>query len=271
MWETMHFHHGSQLKVVGALRMLDISESPKETSDHHHERTVQLWAVVQEWHAQLEKLVNRQKDYIKALSNWLRLNLIPTESSLKEKVSSPPRVRSPPIHSLLHVWQDQLEKLPDEVLRNAIFTFATVINTIMQSQDGEMKLKVKCQETEKELARKSKQFKDWQKKYAQRRAPSAADEANPEETGDDDAVAERQAAVEAVEKRLEEEREEYQKLCVHVREKSLGSLKNQLPELFRALFEFSLACSRMYRNLKSISQPLPNRPQNQTTAQEVES
>lgn len=269
MWETMHFHHGSQLKVVTALRMLDISQSPKETSDHHHERTVQLWAVVQEWHSQLEKLVTRQKDYIKALSNWLRLNLIPTESSLKEKVSSPPRVRSPPIHGLLHVWQDHLEKLPDEVLRNAIFTFATVINTIMQSQEEEMKLKVKCQETEKELARKSKQFNDWQKKYAQRRASNADEAANPEETGDKDAVAERQAAVEAVERRLEEEREEYQKLCVNVREKSLGSLKNQLPELFRALFEFSLGCSRMYRHLKSISQPLPNRPQSQTTAQEV--
>lgn len=268
MWEIMHFHHGSQLKVVAALRMLDISQSPKETSDHHHERTVQLWAVVQEWHSQLEKLVNRQKDYIKALSNWLRLNLIPTESSLKEKVSSPPRVRSPPIQSLLHAWQDHLEKLPDEVLRNAIFTFATVIHTIMQSQEEEMKLKVKCQETEKELARKSKQFKDWQKKYVQRRA-SNADESNLEETGDNDAIAERQAAVEAVEKRLEEEREEHQKLCLHVREKSLGSLKNQLPELFRALFEFSLACSRIYRHLKSISQPLPNRPQSQTTAQRV--
>ncbi|KAL0562113.1 hypothetical protein IC582_002564 [Cucumis melo] len=268
MWETMHFHHGSQLKVVGALRMLDISQSPKETSDHHHERTVQLWAVVQEWHSQLEKLVNRQKDYIKALSNWLRLNLIPTESSLKEKVSSPPRVRSPPIQSLLHAWQDHLEKLPDEVLRNTIFTFATVIHTIMQSQEEEMKLKLKCQETEKELARKSKQFKDWQKKYVQRRG-SNADEVDMEEPGDKDAIAERQAAVEAVEKRLEEEREEHQKLCLHVREKSLGSLKNQLPELFRALFEFSLACSRMYRHLKSISQPIPNGSQNQTTTQGV--
>ncbi|XP_023513660.1 nitrate regulatory gene2 protein-like [Cucurbita pepo subsp. pepo] len=257
MWETMHFHHGNQLKVVGALKMLDISQSPKETSDHHHERTVQLWAVVQDWHSQLEKLVSRQKDYIKALSNWLKLNLIPTESSLKEKVCSPPRVRSPPIHGLLHVWQEQLEKLPDEILRNAIFTFATVINTIMQSQDEEMKMKVKCEETEKELARKTKQFKDWQKKYVQRKVPSPGEE-NPEEIGDNDAIAERQAAVEAVEKRLEEQREEYQKLCVHVREKSLGNLKNQLPELFRALFEFSHACSRIYRHLKSISQPLPN-------------
>ena len=42
--------------------------------------------------------------------------------------------------------------------RNAIFTFAIVVNTIMQSQDEEMKMKVKCGETEKELARKTKQF-----------------------------------------------------------------------------------------------------------------
>ena len=57
----MHFHHGNQFKVVGALIMLDISLSPNEPTYHHHERTMQLWAVVQEWPSQLEKLVSRPK------------------------------------------------------------------------------------------------------------------------------------------------------------------------------------------------------------------
>src|ERR1044072_1385452 len=92
MWKTMLSHHEKQSDIVTSLRLLDISQSSKQTSEHHHERTYQLLLVVQQWHSQFEMLVSNQKGYMKALTNWLKLNLIPIESSLKEKVSSPPRV-----------------------------------------------------------------------------------------------------------------------------------------------------------------------------------
>ncbi|TKY74596.1 formin protein 8 [Spatholobus suberectus] len=106
MWENMCIHHGSQLKIDTDLKSLDISQAPKETTKHHYERTVQLWNVVLEWHSQFEKLVTHQKQYIKALNNWLKLNLIPIESNLKEKISSPPKAQNPPIQALLHAWHD---------------------------------------------------------------------------------------------------------------------------------------------------------------------
>ena len=225
MWETMKVHHESQYRIVAVLKdNLDLSQSPKETSEHHHERTIQLLAIVQDWHMQFCKLVDHQKEYIKALNNWLRLNIVPIESSMKEKVSSPPRAENPPIQRLLLAWQDKLEKLPDEIARSAINNFAHVIDTIMQHQLDEMKLKEKCEESRKELLKKQQQFKDWHHKYMQRRTP---EELDPEKTYDNtnnDPVVERQFMVELVENRLKEEEEAYKKLCIEVRERSLVSL-----------------------------------------------
>ncbi|KAE8693624.1 hypothetical protein F3Y22_tig00110796pilonHSYRG00024 [Hibiscus syriacus] len=216
MWASMCIHHDSQLKIVEKLKSLDVALASKETTKQHHDRTVQLHNVVQEWHSQFDKLVTHQKQYILALNNWLKLNLIPIESSLKEKISSPPRVPNPPIQPLLHAWHDHLEKLPDEVAKSAISSFGAVIK--------------------------------------QRR--SASDEIDTER-GEDantkDPVSERQFAVESLKKRLEEEVEAHRKHCIQVREKSVGSLKIRLPEIFRALSDYSHACSDAYEKLRAVT------------------
>ncbi|KAI4329265.1 hypothetical protein L6164_021549 [Bauhinia variegata] len=257
MWETMHARHESQSNIVMALKSWDISQSPKETSEHHHDRTFQLLAVVHEWRKHFEGLVNHQKGYIKSLNNWLKLNLIPIESNLKEKVSSPPRTVIPPIQRLLHAWHDYLEKLPDELARTAISNFAALIETILHQQEEELLLKRKCEDTQKEHARKGMQFEDWHRKYMERKIPDDHDPDNLEGiNGPDEVVTEKQFMVEQVKRRLEDEKEAHERLCLQVRQKSLGSLKNGLPELFRAMSSFTLECSRMYCELRSISEHL---------------
>lgn len=256
MWEVMHGQHEHQLRIVSDLRDLDISNSPKETSEHHYDRTVQLWQVVKEWQSQFHKLISHQKEYIGFLNDWLRLNLIPIESSLKEKVSSPPRVHQPPIQTLLHTWHDYLEKLPDDLAKSAISSFAAVINTIMLLQQDELKQREKCEEIRKEYVRKTRAFEDWYHKHSQRRAgiPEEVDPENLETANQKDPVAERKFVVESLKTRLDDEIEAHQKLCRQVREKSLGSLKSHLPELFRAMSDFSRACSEMYKRLRPVPQ-----------------
>ncbi|KAJ7966001.1 Protein of unknown function (DUF630 and DUF632) [Quillaja saponaria] len=249
-WESMYNHHDSQLQIVTKLKSLDIAPAAEETTKHHYHRTVQLSEVVQKWHSQFDKLVSYQKQYIQSLNSWLKLNLVPIESSLKEKISSPPRAQNPPIQALLHSWHDYLEKLPDELAKSAIFSFVAVINTIKLHQEEEMKLKEKCEETRKEYLRKKQAFEDWYQKYMNRRGTNEADheEANPR-----DPVSERQFQVESLQKRLEEEIESHQRHCIQVREKSIGSLKTRLPEIFRAMSDYSHACADAYEKLRSIT------------------
>jgi hypothetical protein len=255
MWEIMHTHHDSQLSLVTDLKALDIEHASKETTKQHHERTVQLCNVVQEWHSQFEKLVTHQKQYIRALNTWLKLNLIPIESSVKEKISSPPRAQHPPIQALLQSWHDHLEKLPDELVKSAISSFAAVIKTIMLHQEEEMKLKEKFEETKKEFFRKNQAFEDWYHKYTQRRTPDETDAERGEDGNPKDPnISEKQFAIDSLKKRMEEEEESHQIHCVQVREKSLGTLKTRLPELFRAMSDYALACSDAYGKIWSVTQ-----------------
>lgn len=254
MWESMCMHHDSQLKIVTDLKSLDISQAPVETTKHHYERTVQLLNVVHEWHLQFEKLVTEQKHYIKALNSWLKLNLIPIESNLKEKISSPPKAPNPPIQALLHAWHDYIDKLPDELAKSAISSFAAVIKTIIVQQEEEMKLKEKCEETRKEYLKKKQAFEEWYQKHLMRRGPEEAEHERGEEVNTNNPVSERQFVVESLKKRLEEEVEYHQKHCIQVREKSLQCFKTRLPELFRALSDYSHACADSYEKLKLIAQ-----------------
>ncbi|XP_019438391.1 PREDICTED: uncharacterized protein LOC109344191 [Lupinus angustifolius] len=255
MWENMSLNHDNQLKIVTELKSLDVSQAPKETTKQHYERTVQLWNVVREWNSQFEKLVSYQKQYIQALSNWLKLNLIPIESNLKEKVSSPPKAPNPPIQALLLAWHDYVDKLPDELAKTAISSFAAVIKTIILQQEDEMKLKEKCEDTRKEYLRKKQSFEEWYHKYLLKRGPDEADhERGGEGNTTNNPLLEKQFAVESLKKRLDEEVESHQKLCVQVREKSLQGLKTRLPELFRALSDYAHACADAYGKLKSITQ-----------------
>lgn len=253
MWDSICRYHEDQLKVSIELKLLDVSHAPKETTKLHHEQTRQLWKVAELWHLQFEKLVTHQKQYIRTLNSWLKLNIIPIESSLKEKISSPPKTLNPPIQALLHVWHDDLEKLPDELAKSAIFSFAAVIKTIADHQEEEMKLKERCEETHKEYMRKKHAFEDWYQKH--RRA--GHDEMH--DVNSKDPVSERQFVVDSLKKRLEEEVEVHQRHCLQVREKSLGTLKTRLPEIFRAMLDYANACSIVYQKLKYVS-PQPQNP-----------
>lgn len=73
-------------------------------------------------------------------------------------------------------------------------------------------------------------------------------------TNPKDPISEKRFVVESLRKRLEDEVEAHRKLCVQVRDKSLNSLKIRLPELFRAMSDYSHACFDGYERLRLITQ-----------------
>lgn len=256
MWQAMHMHHYSQLKMMEGIKALDISNASKETSEHHHKRTLQLLDIVREWQSQLHKLVTHQKQYVGALDSWLKLNLIPIDSSLKEKVSSPQRPAHAPIQTLVHAWHEYLEKqLPEELANTALLSFSAVLNTIEAVQQEELKQKERCGEIQKAYLRKKRAFEDWYQKHSQKRMGEP--ETGGEATSQIDAVGERRRAVESLKSKLDEEVEAHKGICKQVREKSSVTLKTHLPELFRAVSDFAELCSKMYTSLKLVTDQNP--------------
>ncbi|RZS29300.1 hypothetical protein BHM03_00063010 [Ensete ventricosum] len=229
MWQAMHMHHHSQLKMMEEIKGIDISNASEETSEHHHKRTLQLLDSDKEWRSQLHKLVAHQKEYVGALDSWLKLNLIPIESNLQGKVSSRQRPAAARIQTLVHAWHEYLEKLPEELPNTALLSFSAVLNTIEAVQQEELKQKERCREIHKEYLGKKRAFEDWCQ---------------------NDPVGERRRVVESLKSQLDEEVEG---LCKQVREKSLVALKTHLPELFRAVSDFAEFCSNTYTSLQLVT------------------
>ncbi|KAE8812357.1 formin-like protein 5 [Hordeum vulgare] len=251
MWDAMYKHHKAQLKIISELKSFDVSVAAPDTSERHNERTMQLWQVVREWHAQYSKFMEHQKEYVGNLYSWIKLNVIPIDTNLKSN-SSQPVETTPPIKRLLHAWHDILGKLPDEAAKNSIHTFSEVIRTILVHQGEEMKLWQRIQDTRKEHERKSRQFEDWARKYMEKRAGIPPEAGNPDGTRADP-LADRKASMERLELSLKDLEEEYTKQCKVVREKSLSLLRTSLPELFRVVSDFSLQSAAMFKSLWSIS------------------
>nr|XP_018679341.1 PREDICTED: uncharacterized protein LOC103978894 isoform X2 [Musa acuminata subsp. malaccensis] len=256
MWQAMHMHHYSQLKMMEGIKALDISNASKETSEHHHKRTLQLLDTVREWQSQLHKLVTHQKQYVGALDSWLKLNLIPIDGSLKEKVSSPQRPAHAPIQTLVHAWHEYLEKqLPEELANTALLSFSAVLNTIEAVQQEELKQKERCGEIQKAYLRKKRAFEDWCQKHSQKRMGEP--ETGGEAASQNDPVGERRRVVESLKSKLDEGVEAHKGICKQVREKSSVTLKTHLPELFRAVSDFAELCSKMYTSLKLVTDQNP--------------
>jgi hypothetical protein len=206
---------------------------------------------MQEFESQFEKSTNNQKGFIKALYSWLKLNLIVTENDIKAKISSPS------IQILLHAWNDHLEKLSDELTLKAISHFVAVVDSLYQQQEQELVLKRKCEEVQKELTRKSRRFDQWECKYKKKKRLDEFDQNRVEgDSNDPDEVVREKRVLIELEKRLDEEKSAFERQCLHVRQKSLGCLKNNLLELFRAMTNFSFECSKMYSELRCVAHKL---------------
>ncbi|CAL9072705.1 unnamed protein product [Musa textilis] len=255
MWETMRLHHGSQLKIIKEIRGLDIPLAPRETSKQHHNQTVQLWKMVGEWDSQFDKLVNHQKNYIKALNSWLNLSVVPIERSSGKDASSPPEQANPLIKTLLHAWQGRLENLPVDRAKSSLSTFSGAVQAIMLCQVEELNLKLKWDDARRDCERKKHEFDVWHHKYTEKITATSSDEVNPETVEgatQRDLVSEKKAVVDNAESKLRASEESYRKQCKSVRDKSLTSLKTHLPELFRAMLDFAGSCAEMYNRLSSI-------------------
>uniref|UniRef100_A0A0C9S9R6 TSA: Wollemia nobilis Ref_Wollemi_Transcript_6853_1155 transcribed RNA sequence n=1 Tax=Wollemia nobilis TaxID=56998 RepID=A0A0C9S9R6_9CONI len=260
MWRKMYDNHCKQQEIVDDLRGLEVSNAPEETTKQHHDRTLQLYSVVNDWSQQSSKLLQYQKDYINHLNNWLRLNLVPIESNLKERLSSPPQTANPPIHGLLQVWHNQLDKVPEQGVVQGLKSFAAIIQRIAETQEEEMKQKLIYEEAKAEFERKEKAFEEWHRKYKDKNMPIDQASEQPEENNKDPMI-DRQNQIQMLKSKAEDEKSKYVKACKYTRAVSLNYLKTGLPAVFLTMSEFARVCMNVYMTvdeLKSNLGPLEN-------------
>ncbi|XP_071686758.1 protein ALTERED PHOSPHATE STARVATION RESPONSE 1-like [Rutidosis leptorrhynchoides] len=238
MWKNMRQQHQHQFEIVQELKSFKFSH--KETSERNLINTQRLYLHVRIWGSEFEKLITRQKEYIKSLNNWLKLDLISIDSNSIDKKLLAKQTQNPKIQPLLSNWLENLEKLTEQGAINTIIKFALAVETNVDYQLKAMKLKEKCEETRMEITKRSRKFEEWCDKQITK--GKSSDEVDIDVMNDMEVVAEQEVVVAALKRRLvEEEEDAYRRWSGQVMDMRTG-----LPEVFMSMMEFACVCSNMY-------------------------
>lgn len=234
----MYECHQVQKHIVQQLKYLNTIPSTEPTSEINRQSTLQLELEVQQWHMSFCNLVKAQREYIQSLTGWLRLSLFqfsrnPLSRTGQESI----------IYSLCEEWHLAVDRIPDKVASDGIKSFLTVIHAIVVQQAEENKQKKKSESIFKDLEKKTVLLRSLECKYGPYSMPeySSSGRKNP--------VAEKQAEVEILRAKAEEEKTKHEKSVSVTRAKTLNNLQMGLPHVFEAMVGFSSVCMHAFESV----------------------
>ncbi|KAH0452620.1 hypothetical protein IEQ34_019919 [Dendrobium chrysotoxum] len=217
MWRTMYECHQVQNHISQQANLLDNHPGTEPTTDSHRFATVQLENEVASWHASFCYLLKSLRSYAHVLNQWVRLT-----DCLPYCTNAPKSIKG--IHSLCEEWQLALGQLPDKVAADSIKSLVSVIHSIVLQQNVELSQQKKSKRLENRLEKELNSINP---------APSTDPDSQPSLNN---------TKLEALKKRVEEEKAKYlSSICVS-RAMTLNNLHASLPNVFQALMGFSIVC-----------------------------
>eukprot|EP00249_Psilotum_nudum_P020684 c27808_g1_i1 orf=433-2574(+) len=256
MWKSMLKCHQQQCQIIGDVTFLDKLSVPDETTDFHRKNTLQLEEEINLWHQKFEKMLITQKEYMNALHAWLRLNIIQIESEVKDKSASPQNMVSLPIYVLCKAWIQALDQLPGNAGLQSLKTFSGLIHELVLRQVEELKQKKNHGILSKEFEKKLQSLMHFERKHTVKhvdRQVSGGEEEPVQLATVKNPIQERKVYLDALKKRVEEEREKHEKLRLQSRNVVFTNLRTGLPPVFNAFAEFASACSETYFKLHELT------------------
>ncbi|XP_020673762.1 nitrate regulatory gene2 protein isoform X3 [Dendrobium catenatum] len=217
MWRIMYECHQVQNHISQQANLLDNHPGTEPTTDSHRFATVQLENEVASWHASFCHLLKSLRSYAHVLNQWVRLT-----DCLPCCTNAPKSIKG--IHSLCEEWQMALGQLPDKVAADSIKSLVSVIHSIVLQQNVELSQQKKSKRLENRLEKELNSI-------------------NPAlSTDPDNQPSSNNTKLEALKKRVEEEKAKYlSSICVS-RAMTLNNLHASLPNVFQALMGFSIVC-----------------------------
>ncbi|XP_059641329.1 protein ALTERED PHOSPHATE STARVATION RESPONSE 1 isoform X2 [Cornus florida] len=232
----MYECHQVQTHIVQQLKYLNIIPSIQPTSEIHRQSTLQLELEVQQWHHSFCNLVKSQRDYIQSLTGWLRLSLFQFSTNPLHKTR-----QDSAIYSLCEEWNLAVDRLPDKVASDGIKGFLTAIHAIVVQQAEEQKQKKKSESAFKELEKRLVELRSLESKYG----PYLVSEASSS-TRRKDPIQEKQAKVDILKAKAEDEKAKHENLVSVTRAMTLNNLQMGMPNVFQAVTGFASVCMNAY-------------------------
>lgn len=245
MWRAMYECHQVQNHIVQQVRHLGNLASAEATSSYHQQATIQLEAQVTAWYDSFCRMIKSQREYMRALSGWLRLSLNQFKYDAEGIME-----HHQPLYTLCEEWQLALDRLPDQSACGGIKSFMTVMHAIVVQQAEELKQARKCESLSKELEKKLTSLRNMETKYYDPYAP-------PDSRGTD-LLARKKAKTEALGRRVEEEKSKHLKAIAVSRAMTLNNLQTGLPNVFQAMTGFSSVCMQAFETVHNQTKTFHN-------------
>ncbi|KNA14963.1 hypothetical protein SOVF_102550 [Spinacia oleracea] len=234
MWKTMNDCHQVQSHISQQVLLLT-SHNAEPTTENHREAAIQLEGGISFWYNSFCRLTKSQRAYLEALCRWIQLTDFPVDG--ENQNCCPSLVRN-----LCQKWLLALDRLPEQVVSEAIKSFLKVIRSIRSQQQEECNQKKKIDKLERRWQKELRSLSEIEKKLeANNRLGDMESGLSPKHP-----LSVKRARTDTLQKMHENEKAKYL-TCIQVsRAMTLSNLQKCLPRVFEALMEFSSACTQAF-------------------------
>lgn len=228
VWRVMYESHQAQFHISQQLNHRTDDQKMDLSTAYHRQAAAQLESEVYRWYNSFCQVVNFQLEYVRALCRWIKLT-----DSLKDDHRQ--SLHSSAVHSFCHQWQLALEILPDKAASEAIKGLCSAIHSIVVQQEEEYSLQRKFEKAEKRLQKELDSLDEMERKLK----GSFTVEAGNSNLSPKHPLTLKRTKTEALKKLVADEKVRYLKSVQATKTMTLNNLKTSLPNVFKALMDFS--------------------------------
>ncbi|KAL7131140.1 hypothetical protein ABFS83_13G178800 [Erythranthe nasuta] len=241
MWQTMHKCHKLQNHISQQLNHLTEQQSPEPTSESRQQAAAQLQREVTSWYHSFCKLVKFQREYLRALCKWVLLT-----NSLQD-INTPRSSNSSTIHTLTEKWLQELDKLPDKMVSEAINSLLSSVHSIIVQQQEEWHIRKRSEKLGRKLERELSSLSEVEVKFSGSFSLEDADSV----LASKHPLTIRRAKVEALSRLVDHEKAKYTNSVKTTRVMILNNLQTSLPKVFQALMVYSRSYAQIFEAILS--------------------
>uniref|UniRef100_A0A0D9ZZE9 DUF632 domain-containing protein n=1 Tax=Oryza glumipatula TaxID=40148 RepID=A0A0D9ZZE9_9ORYZ len=244
MWKFILECHRKQFHAI--LETKSHVLIPKNGPERNSKITFELEMELLNWCSCFSNWILSQKAYIETLNGWLVKWLPEEKEETPDGIApfSPARLGAPAVFITANDWCQSMKRIPEGTVIGAMEAFAVNVHMLRERQDEEQQQKLKADYLSRDYAKRLKSF---QKEHGLA-GHHEADKTVLPVAENNRAVDSRMVALDALHKRLDEQRSRHEEAVNQIQESSATDLKAGLGPIFEALESFTQETLKGYEN-----------------------
>ncbi|RRT54796.1 hypothetical protein B296_00012937 [Ensete ventricosum] len=206
--------------------------------------TIELEGELLNWCSCFSNWIKAQKAYIEALNGWLLKWLLQEREETPDGVApfSPSRIGAPGAFIIANDWYHNMDAICEAEVIDSMQTFAINIHRLWETQDEEQRQKLKAEYLSRDFARRLRSL--------QKENGMPGQEHMPISNGDEALHQEHKMSLDAMKRRLDEERAKHEETIIQLQQATASNLRTGLVPIFQALENFSSETLKGYEGVR---------------------